>query len=438
MTWFPDRCSLALGLVGLLLLAPSVWAQPPIPVPPLPGVELPAFPPPQPALPLPPPEVGPPDVDFIVGVDPPTADPLLTDEEVGDLEAELDAANEEIAAAELRAALPDEWPDLGAIDVLPSIRDVLPFPDRPVAVLLDVFQVTLFKLPPGEALVDIVIGDPLFFETSGEGSEVFVKPMEVPRRTSLLLTTRDGADYSFDLFATPAYAPDVQLRLQTALPQPDPAPRRRPGFNLRFGTLSDLQARRAELAGLRGELARVDAAASREVAGVDAIRESRLTAVRRSYAESIEQRYWLSQDLIDPPLSVSQIWTDGQFTFLRSTAQEAPALYALSPEDRDEPILINYDLTPDGLYIIDHVVTAGWAQVGDTRGEWGLWESPSLDRLRDLELPLRPGPPDLTLPLAVGRQARDTTGFWKRRTGRVVAVAIASLAGYGLWRSVTL
>ena len=124
------------------------------------------------------------------------------------------------------------------------------------------------------------------------------------------------------------------------------------------------------LPSIRDRIAAADAGATREIADIDSLRESRLTAVRRTYAESIEQRYWLSQDLVDPPLSVSQIWTDGQFTFLRSTAQEAPALYALSADDPDEPILVNYDLTPDGLYIVDHVMSAGSGAGG--RGAWGV------------------------------------------------------------------
>ena len=159
--------------------------------------------------------------------------------------------------------------------------------------------------------------------------------------------------------------------------------------------------------------------------------------MRRAYAESIEQRYWLSQDLVDPPLSVSQIWTDGQFTFLRSTAQEAPALYALSPQNPDEPILVNYELTPDGLYIVDHVMSAGWAQVGDVRGEWGLWDTPSLDRLDDLQ-PARPcRSSDLNVPVPVGRTAPSGPGFWDRPVGRVVGAVLVGVAGYGLWRSVT-
>ena len=59
--------------------------------------------------------------------------------------------------------------------------------------------------------------------------------------------------------------------------------------------------------------------------------------------------------------------TTGQFTYLRSHAQESPALYEL----RDgEPALVAYDLTEEGLYIVRHVLGDGWLQIGDKRASW--------------------------------------------------------------------
>ena len=61
------------------------------------------------------------------------------------------------------------------------------------------------------------------------------------------------------------------------------------------------------------------------------------------------------------------MWHDGQFTYLRSRAQESPALYEL----RDgEPALVAYDLSEDGLYIARHVLADGWLQIGDKRAAW--------------------------------------------------------------------
>lgn len=427
------RCTVRTLAVLAFLAVPSVGVgQPPVPVPPVPGVDLqlpevvPSPPPPVPSDPGAPLPAGTPDPSVVV---PQAASDSLRDD--------LAQTEAEIAAARLAEMLPVEWPDLTAVDALPPIRDVQPFPDRPVPILLDLYQVTLIRLPAAEPVLDIVIGDSLFFETSGEGSEVYVKPMELPRRTSLVLTTAAGTAYSFDLFATEAYDPDVHLNVLSSRPSLEAPALQRPPFQLRFGTLSDLQSRQREVVRLRGEIARVEAEATRQLADIETLRDQRMLTAQQRYAESIEQRYWLSQTLVDPPLFVSQLWTDGQFTYLRSTAQEAPALYALAGPEGDEPVLVNYDLSPDGLYVVDHVMSAGWAQLGEIRGEWGLWERPDISSLTDLRLPVRPGPPDLAVPLPVTR-APDQPGFWGGTTGRIVGVVLVATAGYGLWRNVGL
>ena len=61
------------------------------------------------------------------------------------------------------------------------------------------------------------------------------------------------------------------------------------------------------------------------------------------------------------------MWHDGEFTYLRSHAQESPALYELLD---GEPALVAYDLTEDGLYIARHVLGDGWLQIGDERASW--------------------------------------------------------------------
>ena len=40
-------------------------------------------------------------------------------------------------------------------------------------------------------------------------------------------------------------------------------------------------------------------------------------------------------------------------------------------ESRDgQPSLVNYDLTPDGLYIVRRVLHDGWFQLGKQRANW--------------------------------------------------------------------
>ena len=61
------------------------------------------------------------------------------------------------------------------------------------------------------------------------------------------------------------------------------------------------------------------------------------------------------------------MWHDGQFTYVRSHAQETPALY----EQQDgDPSLVAYDLDQDGLFVVRRLIGDGWFQLGDDRLVW--------------------------------------------------------------------
>ena len=95
--------------------------------------------------------------------------------------------------------------------------------------------------------------------------------------------------------------------------------------------------------------------------------ESAIEEFRARYPERLAFEYRLDGDAADRPFLVEAMWHDGQFTYLRSHAQESPALYEL----RDgEPALVAYDLTEEGLYIARHVLGDGWLQIGDKRAAW--------------------------------------------------------------------
>ena len=108
------------------------------------------------------------------------------------------------------------------------------------------------------------------------------------------------------------------------------------------------------------------------------LREERLAEYLETYPSQIEPRYRLTPEIQAPPILINQIWTDGRFTFLRSHAEESPALYEITGMELDEPTLVNYTLSPEGLYVIDHVVAAGYAQLHGSLGEWHTWDVPPL------------------------------------------------------------
>ena len=95
--------------------------------------------------------------------------------------------------------------------------------------------------------------------------------------------------------------------------------------------------------------------------------EAESEAFRAEYPGRLAFEYRLDDDASKRPFLVEAMWHDGKFTYLRSRAQESPALYEL----RDgEPALVAFDLTEDGLYIARHVLGDGWLQIGDKRLRW--------------------------------------------------------------------
>ena len=277
------------------------------------------------------------------------------------------------------------WPDLTALALEPPIREIVHPSDRSVRLVTRPLRHTTILLPPEERIVDFVVGDGLYFEVTGADNVAFVKPMQANRRTSVSFTTNLDHAYSFDVFATLAVRPDEVLRVRwPGAEQVTPgesgggvvAGFHARDFGLDFVASDTLGAIRQRIDTVRAQQVQVEAEAARQLASVERLAERRFEEFRTTFPRRIEARYRLSPEIQSAPLFVHQIFTDGQFTYLRSSAQESPALYTLSGADGSEPILANVTLTPNGLYVIDHVVSAGYAQLRGARGEWHLWDLP--------------------------------------------------------------
>ena len=94
---------------------------------------------------------------------------------------------------------------------------------------------------------------------------------------------------------------------------------------------------------------------------------AQVEAFRATYPTRLQFPYELEDKAARWPFLVHGMWHDGQFTYVRSTAQETPALY----ENTDgQPSLIPYDLEQDGLFIVRRLVGHGWLQIGRERAGW--------------------------------------------------------------------
>ncbi len=366
---------------------------------------------------------------------PPGAD--LTAEEIdrvlAGVEAELD-----LLRGESGAVPPDalSWPDLAPLAELAPIRRVVAPSDRSMPVLTTTLRHTTLQLAPDEDIVDFVLGDSFYFDVRGTDNMAFVKPMDDRRRTTLSLVTAASRTYSFDLFSTTEFRPDEVLIVEwpesggagadsvASAPVPGFDP---DAYDVGFVPVGVVADYRRRLAAAEQDALDVAAEAAREHARVRALREARFDDYMRVYPRRVQMRYRLTPEIRRAPLFVNQIWTDGQFTYLRSSAQESPALYSLTGVEGAEPVFVNFTLSPDGLYVVDHVLGAGYAQLHGARGEWHLWDVPPLAMLAEQPLP-RGGPPHWV--------PTRSSKSWVRRHPRLTATLVgAGVAAVALARA---
>ena len=211
---------------------------------------------------------------------------------------------------------------------------------------------TVIVLPAGERILDFVAGDSEYWHLTGAANVAYLKPLAEDAATNIALVCESGRIYSFLVSEHGDEPPHLIVRVEHG---PD--------------------AEGMSSAGLPAFVARSDVAAYREMAAeaaeaarrAQAAADAEIEAFRASYPERLRFEYRLDRDASKRPFLVEAMWHDGQFTYLRSRAQEAPALYEL----RDgEPSLVAFDLGVDGLYVARRVLGDGWLQIGDRRLRW--------------------------------------------------------------------
>ena len=201
-----------------------------------------------------------------------------------------------------------------------------------------------------------------FWELSGSDHTAYVKPLEAGVVSNVALVCASGRVYPFWVTETSDRPPHLVVRVTRAA-APGSVNAHAPAFAHRR-VLDTFEAARATAA---AETNAICAAATGTVARVQAAATAAVLDFRDEYPARLRFRYDLDPEAMAPPFLVSAMWDDGQFTYVKSAAQEAPALYELKDE---APSLVAYDLTEDGLYIARHVLEDGWLQIGEQQAGW--------------------------------------------------------------------
>lgn len=235
--------------------------------------------------------------------------------------------------------------------------------DAIVQVQTKVRHTTVLVLPAGETILDFVVGDAEYWHLTGSANVAFLKPLSQKSQTNVALVCESGRIYSF-LVSEQTDPPHLIVRIERSEDKKTAQPgAHRPAFVARDQVAAYRQM--AAQAGEQARTARSDAEDRVQQARQDAL--THVDAFREAYPRRLRFPYRLDRKAHEWPFLISGMWHDGQFTYVRSSAQESPALYEVKD---GKPSLVAYDLHEDGLYIARHVLGDGWLKIGKKRIKW--------------------------------------------------------------------
>jgi type IV secretion system protein VirB9 len=211
---------------------------------------------------------------------------------------------------------------------------------------------TLIVLPADEEILDATTGDKEFWIINGDHNLCYLHPAQHGIRTNLNLITASGHVYSFlltEISKDPKAEPDLKVFVErkegSAFPGADSvAP---------LARASEVQAYKTAV-----DAARVEASQQVHAALEKAHQE--INQYREQYAGKLQFDYSYDSKASRPPFSVSAIYYDDKFTYIKSSAQEKPTVYELKD---GKPNLINFDLDTD-VYVIPKILDSGYLVLG--------------------------------------------------------------------------
>jgi type IV secretion system protein VirB9 len=239
-----------------------------------------------------------------------------------------------------------------------GIREVAYGAKSVVSITAKLRYTTLIILPEGDEILDFVCGDKDFWVISGAQNFAYVKPAKAGAATNLNLVTASGHVYSF-LLAEGGADPDIKVYVR--LEQPASAPTSSPKFHTAaevetLRTSIDEAKRQAQDAREAAAHAVEDAATAKLVAG--RLADERISAFRAAYPTQLQFPYRFRAN--QRPFSVSAIFHDDQFTYIRTHATELPALYEVVDGKAN---LLTFQVE-DGLYIVPKVLDRAYLTIG--------------------------------------------------------------------------
>jgi type IV secretion system protein VirB9 len=224
---------------------------------------------------------------------------------------------------------------------------------------------TLIVLPVNEEILDATTGDKEFWIINGTHNLCYLHPARQGTRSNLNLITSTGHVYSFLLteISNEAKAePDLKIFVE-----------RKEESTVSGGSTAPALARASDVQAYKTavEAAQAESAQAVEAAQQHAQRE--ISLYREQYAGKLQFDYSYNARMARLPFSVTAIYHDDKFTYIKCTAEEKPAIYELKD---GKPNLINFELA-NGVYVIPKIVDQGYLVLGKKKLSFERHGAPS-------------------------------------------------------------
>ena len=211
---------------------------------------------------------------------------------------------------------------------------------------------TLIVLPVNEEILDATTGDKEFWIINGAHNLCYLHPAQQGIRSNLNLITSTGHVYSF-LLTEISKEPDAEPDLKIFVERKEESTINGASGVPPLARASEVQAYKTAV-----DAARAESAQAAQAAQERAQRE--ISQYREQYAGKLQFDYNYNAKAARAPFSVSAIYHDDKFTFIKCAAQEKPTIYEVKD---GKPNLINFDLA-NGVYVIPKIVDQGYLALG--------------------------------------------------------------------------
>jgi type IV secretion system protein VirB9 len=211
---------------------------------------------------------------------------------------------------------------------------------------------TLIVLPASEEILDATTGDKEFWIINGAHNLCYLHPAQQGIRSNLNLITSSGHVYSFlltEISNDPKAEPDLKIFVE-----------RKDESTLNGALGAAPLARASEVQAYKTAVDTARAEATQQVQAAEERAQKEISQYREQYPGKLAFDYSYNANANRPPFSVSAIYHDDKFTYIKCSAQEKPTIYELKD---GKPNHINFELA-NGVYVIPKIVDQGYLVVG--------------------------------------------------------------------------